>query len=251
MKKSLSLFLFLLNTMAWCQNSYFEYAGYYGAPGINLTLNEDGTFAIMQSDPLFTNTHKKFKSTGTWSVSGNELTLNPNLPKRQREISITEKIIPGADSLVVKINYIIETYSNDALVSREKVPFDMFSVYVNKKRNYRHMVPHLMQRGSCAFATRIRQQYVIDSLTTVKFKMPKQAEKIGIMTYGFDNYIELIPRDPSCNYFEITVVEPLDTDRVPRSKKMIIKGKNAYYYERKGKIDFGLTPLMLNYSYAW
>jgi hypothetical protein len=32
-------------------------------------------------------------------------------------------------------------------------------------------------------------------------------------------------------------VQPVDRERTPRSKKVVVKGKHAFYYERNGKVD--------------
>jgi len=54
---------------------------------------------------------------------------------------------------------------------------------------------------------------------------------------GFEKPVEMPVSNPSANYFEITVVQPVDRERTPRSKKVVVKGKHAFYYERNGKVD--------------
>lgn len=218
-----------------------NYPGTYTDQVVRLTLNSDNTFSLKQPDPVFSYTHQNFESSGTWIAQGKEVVLNPHLKKRTPIVTFSEKYIPGTDSVAVKINYILETYQNEKLVSREPSRFEMFTVYVNKKRNYHHLVRQMPGTPSCLFGTRIKKPYIIDSLSIVKFKSVK-VEKIGIKSYGFDDFVELNPKDLKSNYFEVTVIQPIDTDRLPRSKKVRINTMHAYYYEHNGKY-YKLAPL--------
>lgn len=87
----------------------------------------------------------------------------------------------------------------------------------------------------CTFTPEVKRQHILDSSNTVRFLL-KKIEKIGVYTYGFDTKKELIPQDPHSNYFEITILQPVDIERTPRSKKVIIKGKHAFFYEIHGKV---------------
>jgi hypothetical protein len=67
--------------------------------------------------------------------------------------------------------------------------------------------------------------------------LPKQkVERLGIYTYGFEKRVELSTTNPDANDFAITIVQPIDKERTPRSKQVIIKDKYAYFYELHGKI---------------
>jgi hypothetical protein len=63
----------------------------------------------------------------------------------------------------------------------------------------------------------------------------QQVEKIGVYTYGFDKRKELVPQNKMSNYFEITIVQPIDKERTPRNKKIIIKKNRAFFYEKNGE----------------
>ena len=74
--------------------------------------------------------------------------------------------------------------------------------------------------------------------------MPKQdIERIGIYSYGFEDIVWINISDKTSNKFEIIVRHPIDRERMPRSKEVLVKRRKAYYYETKGKIDKWLTPL--------
>ena len=67
---------------------------------------------------------------------------------------------------------------------------------------------------------------------------------MGVFTYGFKKPIETELKNEQTDHLEIDIVVPVDNERMPRSKKVIIKGKRAYFYERNGKVDrFLVEPL--------
>jgi len=68
------------------------------------------------------------------------------------------------------------------------------------------------------------------------------------MTYGFDRAFELDISDPKSNFIEIDIIQPIDVERSPRNKKVIIKGNTAYFYERNGKVDTSWSALGLKKS---
>ena len=94
----------------------------------------------------------------------------------------------------------------------------------------------------CIWAPRIRNRVDLDSAKT--FKIAKtNIEKIGVYTYGFTTFLELETQNPKSDYFEIDIIVPVDKERMPRNKKVIIKGKKAYFYEVMGELKKSLNPL--------
>ncbi len=238
--KALFLFLFF-GTFTRAQEK-IDYVGTYSDAVMQLTLNADKTFVIKQGDPVLTYNHQLFESTGTWEGVGKEVLLNPHLVRRMPVISFIEKYVPDTDSVSVKINYIIETYDNEKLISRTPMPFERVTVYINKERNYQNLVHKKPEDADCLFGQKIENAYVLDPLSDTYVTKAGKVGKIGIRSYGFDDYAELIPKGSRSNYFEITIVQPLDTDRRPREKKVRISGSEAYYYEHSGKFNL-LAPL--------
>jgi hypothetical protein len=67
----------------------------------------------------------------------------------------------------------------------------------------------------------------MDSLNTVK--LPKQKiEKLAFNTYGFVGKVALPLKNPNANYYEITIVQPVDLDRRPRGEQLVKEGKRLY-----------------------
>lgn len=249
------LTILLLVVKLQAQTDKSEYTGIYGdwmlngkALTIELELKSDGTFELRNVDNVYPQTFKDYTNNGDWIVEDDEVILNPKLKKREPIVKMTEKTIGLKDSIEIKVNHYIKNYENQKLVERLKTEFDILTLYFNKKRKFKHLTREWYDTGSCAWGPRIRNRVNLDSTNT--FRIAKMdIEKIGVYTYGFTDFIEILPENKNSNYFEIDVTVPLDKERMPRSKKVILKGKRAYFYEIKGKVKKSLNPLYKKTAY--
>lgn len=88
----------------------------------------------------------------------------------------------------------------------------------------------------------------MDSSNTFRIAK-KNFNKLGVYTYGFIEPIETDLKMEQTDYIEINISVPVDKERMPRSKKVIIKGKKAYFYEREGKVvQFWIEPLQKKFT---
>lgn len=237
-----ALLYFSLIFSVFAQKTSKPFYGTYGDYSTRLTLKPDSTFELIEADPIFPYTFETFTSSGFWKLQGDTVVLNPHLEKRLPKITVLEKLVKkNNDSISLKISYYLETYEKNKRVSISPFNFELLSIYINKRKNYRNIV-HSPHNRHCMFSPRIRKQVVIDS--TKIFSFPGQeVSKLGIYSYGFEKVIEIEVNNPHANHFEITVIQPLDKERMPRSKKVIIKRGQAYFYEWKGKISSGIFSL--------
>lgn len=63
------------------------------------------------------------------------------------------------------------------------------------------------------------------------------------MTYGFEDFKEITVKNPMANYLKIQIIQEIDVEGMPRSKKVLFTKKKAFYYESKGKINTSLSGL--------
>lgn len=242
MKKIIAFLLLFIGLIAHSQSSKNKLIGRYSDDITELVIHPDSTFELKTPDYVFPYTFTVYQNRGMWTESGNGITLNPHKEKWQPKLLLTESIIEGYDSIKIKINYLTEVYEKEVLVSKTSSDFNLLTLYINKTKNYRNLVhsPHIR---FCAFAARVKKQTVVDSFNIISF--PKQkVEKLGIYTYGFDKTIELFSTNPNSNYFEITITQPIDKERTPRSKQVVVKNKYSYFYELGSKIS--TSGLLLN-----
>ena len=228
--RSILLFLLLsfnLQTLAQ------EVIGHYRDEITDIRLNRDSTFRVDAIDPVYPYTYKRFSSDGRWAVSGRFIILNPDQAKRRPAVSLVEAVVPG-DSIHIRINYESQVYDHEQILAIDHQVPEMMTVYLNKRRNYRHLVKAPIRRV-CGFSPGIKHQYVLDSTQTLSMKKTV-VKTIGFRTYGFDREVTFIPTDPQANFFEIRVVQPVDADRVPRSRQILIKGNKLFYYDFKGEL---------------
>lgn len=239
-----TLMLVLTTIFSYAQTGTSKIAGIYSDDITKLELKTDGTFNLSTPDYVFPYTFKNYQTSGIWVFADKGIILNPDKHPRIPTLTLKETSIDNADSIEIKINYQVEQYENEISVAKEWFEFDVMTLYLNKEKNYIHLV-HSPKKSVCSFAPKVKKQYILDSTNTIKLPLQK-IEKIGIYTYGFDTKKELLPQHPNSNYFEITIYQPIDKERTPRNKKVIIKGKNAFFYEQDGKIStsvLSLSPL--------
>ena len=240
----------LLSVQTKAQIDTSSYVGTYGdwmadseALTTQLDLNADGTFKLRAVDHVYPQTFKYFTNKGIWVVKNDEIVLNPNLEKRKPSVKVTERKTGAKDSITIKVNHFNEHYENQILIEKKKAEFDIVTLYFNKKRKYKHLTREGYTTGSCAWAPKIRNRVNLDSTNT--FKIPKiGVDKIGVFTYGFTEFLEIFSESKDSDYYEINITVPIDIERMPRSKKVIIKGSKAYFHEIKGKVRKSLRPLL-------
>lgn len=206
-----------------------------------LELCENGTFKLTTPDPVFTNTRRTFESTGCWISRDDTVFLNSDRKPRSKTIRFSERNTGINDSVTIRINYFVEYFDDEQFLSRERFDFDMLTLCFNKKSTYYHLVRQPKTR-SCLFSPKVKNQIVIDSTNTIRVPA-KELKKIGVFTYGFDAVEWFEMADKDTDFIEISIVQPVDKNRRPANRPVIIKGNRAYFYMRNGKIDKWQTPL--------
>ncbi len=207
-----------------------------------LELKADGTFKLRTVDNVYPQTFKQFTNEGEWILKDGKVVLNPDLKRRQPVVNITENQIGLKDSIEIKINHYIELYENQTFIEKKKTELELLTLYFNKKRNYNHLTRAWLKEGSCAWAPRIKNRVNLDSTNTFRIAK-KDIEKIGVYTYGFTDFIELETESLNSDFIEINIIMPIDKERMPRNKKVIINGNRACYYEAKGEVKKSLNHL--------
>ena len=229
MRQLITCVFLLVFVSGYSQTTIKKILGTYSDDITELKLNADSTYVLTTPDFVFPYTFQIYQNQGRWTMADNTVILNPDKKPRLPTVSITEKVISGWDSVEIKIRYHLEVYKNEVLIGQEPTDLRLMTLYLNKPKNYHHLVRSPVNRV-CAFAARVKKQYVVDSSNTVKLGKQK-VEKIGVYTYGFSEPIELFSSNPNSNYYEVKIIQPIDDERTPRSKKVIIKGNKAFFYE--------------------
>lgn len=238
------LFTFILLSISMavlCQSQKKSITGKYTDETTTLELKADSSFILTTPDFVFPSSTATFTTTGKWKDSARLVILNPGKEKRIPEIKLTERSIAGTDSIHIKINSFTQTFHDELLSNTTAYPFEILMLYVNSHKNYRNLV-HKPIRRVCSFAPRIKHQQIIDSSNSIQLP-GQQIKQLGIYIYGMDKPVFLQPQNKASNYFEIRIILPLDADRMPRSKKVMIKRKKAFFYEYRGKLRRILNPL--------
>ena len=214
-----------------------------GVATTSLVLKSDSTFELTTVDPIFSYTFQNFANNGKFTFNKNEVTLNPELAKRSPSVEFnTSRTEDQNDSLFLTFRYVLHEFQNDELVNKREIQPEILTIFINDNKKEYHLVQNRIDRN-CVFSRKVKNQIEVDS--TNKVILPKSIiSKIGVYTYGFDEIIwtDIILENP--NEIEMNIIQPIDIERKPRSKKVIIKRNKAYFYERDGKIDKSLIPLV-------
>lgn len=235
-RKWVCLLLLLAATKGFSQKSQKSLFGTYADNTLSLTLLPDSTFEMVARDLLFPHTTGEHRNKGRWTAQGDTFTLNPNKVPRQPTVTIVEEALPDEDSIKVEIIFWKENYQEEKKISTTAFPFEMLTVYLNKKKNHYNLRHNPIQFQGCLFAPPVKRVCLLDSANSGKLP-PQEVQKIGIFTYGFEKAIEVPVLNPKANFFRITLVQAEDAEQMPRSKKVILKRGKAFYYEQEGYIS--------------
>lgn len=235
-----------ISTTVFAQQTVRDVAGKY-SDGFGemvvteLDLRVDGTFTLVTTDPIFSYSFKSFSNIGTWGLDSAGVILNPDKVPRQIQFRIAESSQANDDSIIIQIDYHLLYFRNEEFKGEANFDFDQLTIFVNDKRKYYNLVRHKV-RSICAFSPTPKSQIIVDSLNRVR--IPKmEIKRLGIMTYGFGTPIWQDIMHTHATQFEISISHPVDEERTPRSKRVIIKRNRAYFYEVEGKVDKSLLPL--------
>jgi hypothetical protein len=227
----LSLIVIVSAQVGRCQSNF---VGTFSNFTTHLTLRADSTFSLSTFDPVYVYTYKQYQNDGKWTTRDGKVILNPEKEKRVPKVTLTEGSSDLTDSIEIKINYATELHESENYVGTEPATVELMTVMINGHKKFINLV-HKKQVRNCSFAPKIKHQRVVDSLVT--FRIPKQQIKtLAIYTYGFEKPLYLQTMAAGSNLFEIDVVQPLDTERMPRSKTVIVTKNQAFYYERRGHV---------------
>jgi len=232
--------LLIISNIIFGQSSDLEKITGFYSPEYNdipeLEIRANQTFKLKYYDPIFPYLYKTYVTEGTWKQGGNEIILNPGKLSRVKKINLKQNNLRSkSDSLRFTINYFIENFENNKFSNQEKFDFDLLTIYINKKSKYYNIVQS-PKRKMCGFARRIKNQIVIDSLHQFKIENRK-IKQIGIYSYGFSKIMWFNVENEGNNNFIFNITHPIDKERMPRNKKIIIKRREIYFYERNGKLD--------------
>lgn len=227
--------------------------GYDGFYLTRMQLNDDGSFRLYNNaDPIFTQRFDRYVTDGNWISKGDTVILNPDKQPRYPLVTIKESRKKGiGDTIAVNVGTVLNKYKDGILTESSEFELSPVSVllYHKRKKKVYHLVPGdgksgkvILPRG-CLFSPRVKNMYSTDLLHTARVPYDKSLTKVGIYSYGFAVPVEIDIIDPETNYLEVSIILSVDEERMPRSKKVLVRKNKAYYYEYNGKIDKGLTPL--------
>jgi len=207
-----------------------------------LELKKDSTFNLNTIDPIFPYTFESFQNKGKFSVFEDEIVLNPNLEPRKISFEISSTQIPlHQDSIQIEINYVVNWYKDNIYFKTEDFNFELLTIFINSEKNYNNIAHHHIKRN-CAFSRKVKNQIIIGQGNKILLEKV-DVGRIGIFGYGFSEIMWLNINSQENKSHKLKIEHHIDEERMPRSKKVIIKKKKAFFYESNGKVEKSLIPL--------
>ena len=209
--------------------------------GATITFKEDSTFEYVAKGehPIFYR-WENFSEKGRWTISGDTLMLNPQLPKKAFVESDFEEAENNGDSnFLLTFNHIkrhIDVNGNIVSTDTLQIARLDYSFNVSKRRKQTRVSPYRTTR--CTFAGYIPKEIITTSRTIVVPKPPENINKILIGCYELQGMKEFIIKNPNSNQFTLNVYSNYYLDGQIRQVKMLVKNENVIYTKQKANGAF-------------
>lgn len=245
----LTIGLLYFSFAGFCQSNHKTVAGIYSdqlGSSTRLVLRKDRSFTLNTVDELFPYTFEMFNNVGTYEIREDSIILNPTRKALRPEVLIETKE-GTSDTLSINLDYQLDHYADTVIQSSEPFNPKMLTIYINKKKNYTHLVQEEQIR-SCLFATRIKNQMIVEEHGAILFSrnsdyFKEPLRRIGVYSYGFDKIVWFEVAEETSE-ITIRIHQPVEANRMPMSRELIIKGNKLYYYKQEGEVRKFLTPLI-------
>lgn len=212
-------------------------------PNLRVTFNADSTFQYVSTEhPTFFR-WEDFSEKGKWTVSGDTIILNPQLPTKPFvQSDFDEQETLGDTTLQLTFRHFKRYFDNNGtLIRTDTVQIDRFDYAFNelKKKNLTRVAKRRTTR--CAFAGYIPKE-VITTDRTISVPKPKEEVKsIFIGCYELQGTKEFIIKNPNSNRLTLNIFSNYYSDGQIRQMKFLIKNQKTLYTRQKpnGKFDKG------------
>jgi len=236
----LFLLVLLCPALAFCQEQQRNIVGAFTSGILSTTsvkFNADSTFEYESKweHPVFFTAEQHFYEKGRWTLSGDTILLNPQLPKRIFvESDFSEEQTGNDTTLILTFNHVKRHFdSAGKFISADTVQIDRLDFAFNewKKKNLTRVAYHRTTR--CAFAGYIPKE-VITGERAISGKRPAEnLNSIFIGCYELQGTKEFLIKDPKSNHFTFNVYSNYYQDGMIRQRKYLIKNSNVIYTKQK------------------
>ncbi len=235
MKKTILLMLSIMSFGLLCAQEVKVFSDHF----TTLKFYPNGKFQLETTDILFPGKGETHTNEGIWTDTPEGIRLNPHMPERTQYVEFNPIDSAVSDTLELLIDYSRTVYRDNQEIRKDKDDFEIITFFINGK-SYNLVRSPVIQH--CAFAPGIKNQLIVDESNSVRIPV-KRIKKMKVMTTGFDKprSIEL-----TANQFSRAVISidiHVDDEQTPRNRLVLVKGKNAYFYQMGGKPSIFLTPL--------
>jgi hypothetical protein len=252
MRHSIIIISFFITTLSFGQVQ--KVVGTYSnvMPRVQVTFNPDSTFEYVTKEqhPTFYR-WEDFSEKGKWALSGDTITLNPNLTKKTFvESDFKEEENLSSTSLLLTFNHIKRYFdANGNIIKADTIQIDRLDYAFNelKKKKQTRVAPHPTTR--CTFAGYIPKE-IITTDRTISIQGPlENLRSIFIGCYELQGTKEFIIKNPNSNHLTLNVYSNYYQDGQIRQMKFLIKNEKVLYTRQKENGEFEKDNIWTN-AYA-
>lgn len=235
----LKIFLAALTVIPCCLAAQTrQVAGTYAnmTRSYHLYLYADSTFSYQSTytHPVFLVDHD-FSEQGRWTLSGDTVVLNPQLPlKTFTETEWQEQTMPGDTNVLLTFNHVKRYYDAQGVLMRaDTVQVRQLDFAFNdfRKRSRRRVASYRSVR--CAFAGYIPKEIITRERTIAVARPAGGIQKVYIGCWEMSGTKPFAVADPQATRFNFTVYSNYYADGLIRQMKFLVKNNKVLYTQQR------------------
>lgn len=202
----------------------------------HLYLYTDSTFSYQTTydHPVFWG-DRDFSEQGRWTLSGDTVVLNPQLPlKAFVETELQEQAVAGDTNVLLTFNHIKRYYdAQGALMRADTVQVRQLDFAFNdfKKHSRRRVAEHRSVR--CTFAGYIPKEIITPDRTIAVARPVTGIQKIYIGCWEMSGTKPFPVADPQATRFVFNVYSNYYADGLIRQMKFLVKNNKVLYTQQR------------------
>jgi hypothetical protein len=204
-------------------------------PGKAIVFYADSTFEYESGEhPVFFR-WEKFRETGKWTMRGDTVVLNPQLPAMNYvESEFSEEEHAGDTAIQLTFNHIKRYFDAEGrVIKADTIQVDQLDFAFNKwKRKTRRRVSDNASTR-CTFAGFIPKEIITTSNVISVPKPADSLKSIFIGCYEMQGTKEFLIKNPAATRLKLNVYSNYYEDGILRQKKLLLVNDNVLYITQR------------------
>ena len=210
------------------------------SPKCTLTFNDDSTFNYTSiEDPVFYRWNGFFEK-GKWTLCGDTIILNPQLPKKVFiESDFTEQENYGDTGLLLTFNHIKRFFdANDNIIKTDTVQIERLDFALNEQKKKQFTRVASCKTTRCSFAGYIPKEIITPNRTIAIQRPAVTLQRIFVGCYELQGTKVFTIKNPASSHLTLNVYSNYYQQGQIRQKKILVKNDNLLYTKQHANGEF-------------